>query len=188
MRQPPLSANPFSKPLKMAGITQAKSRFAKSTALTTPRGRGGGWLLPLNQERKFSPKRKFGPDIPAHIRPKTSVRPSKSWKNKHFRTDIPRGRPGKNFGLRNFGLIFRSLLKALYTSGRLAPLHEQQGAGKAGIIHLDRSPMGLAVQGVVDTWAEWLLIATADAVVLVARHSAMRDSISCDAPLLSGPK
>ena len=51
----------------------------------------------------------FWPDIPADIRPKTSVRPSKSWKNKHFGTDIPRGRPRKNFGLKNFGLIFRSL-------------------------------------------------------------------------------
>ena len=35
----------------------------------------------------------FWPDIPADIRPKTSVRPSKSWKNKHFGTDVPRGRP-----------------------------------------------------------------------------------------------
>ena len=51
----------------------------------------------------------FWPDIPADIRPKTSVRPSKSWKNKRFGTDIPRGRPRKNFGLKNFGLIFRSL-------------------------------------------------------------------------------
>ena len=33
----------------------------------------------LNQERKFSPQRKFWPDIPADIRPKTSVRPSESW-------------------------------------------------------------------------------------------------------------
>ena len=31
-------------------------------------------------------------------------------KNKHFGTDIPHGRPWKNFGLKNFGLIFRSLL------------------------------------------------------------------------------
>ena len=31
-------------------------------------------------------------------------------KNKHFGTDIPRGRPWKNFGLKNFGLIFRSLI------------------------------------------------------------------------------
>ena len=30
-------------------------------------------------------------------------------KNKHFGTDMPRGRPRKNFGLKNFGLIFRSL-------------------------------------------------------------------------------
>ena len=29
--------------------------------------------------------------------------------NKHFGTDMPRGRPQKNFGLKNFGLIFGSL-------------------------------------------------------------------------------
>ena len=69
--------------------------------------------LPLpswNSETKNQPKdRSFRPDVPADIRQKTSVRPSKSWKNKHFGTDMPRGRPRKNFGLKNFGLIFRSL-------------------------------------------------------------------------------
>ena len=35
----------------------------------------------------------FGPDIPADVPPKTSVRPSKSWKNKHVGTHIRRGRP-----------------------------------------------------------------------------------------------
>ena len=66
-------------------------------------------------ETKNQPKdQSFRPDIPADIRPKTSVRPSKSWKkNKHFGTDMPRGRPRKNFGLKNFGLIFRSLKKFL---------------------------------------------------------------------------
>ena len=34
-------------------------------------------LLAILKERKISPKRKFWPDIPASIRPKTSVRPSK---------------------------------------------------------------------------------------------------------------
>ena len=63
---------------------------------------------PKNSETKNQPKdRSFRPDVPADIRPKTSVRPSKSWKNKHFGTDMPRGRPRKNFGLKNFGLIFR---------------------------------------------------------------------------------
>ena len=33
------------------------------------------------------------PEVPADIRPKTSVRPSKSWKSKHCSTGIPRGRP-----------------------------------------------------------------------------------------------
>ena len=31
----------------------------------------------------------------------------------HFGTDMPRGRPRKNFGLKNFGLIFRSLINSL---------------------------------------------------------------------------
>ena len=67
-------------------------------------------LLGKNSETKNQPKdRSFRPDVPADIRPKTSVRPSKSWKNKHFGTGMPRGGPRKNFGLKNFGLIFRSL-------------------------------------------------------------------------------
>ena len=43
------------------------------------------------------------------IRPKTSVGPSKPLENKHFGTDMPRGCPRKDFGLKNFGLIFCSL-------------------------------------------------------------------------------
>ena len=61
------------------------------------------------RNEKSAQRGSFWPDVPADIRPKTSVRPSKSWKNKHFGTDMPRGRPRKNFGLKNFGLIFRSL-------------------------------------------------------------------------------
>ena len=45
------------------------------------------------RNEKSAQRGSFGTDIPADIRPKTSVRPSKSWKNKHFGTDIPRGRP-----------------------------------------------------------------------------------------------
>ena len=68
--------------------------------------------LCCKSETKNLPKdRSFRPDVPADIRPKTSVRPSESWKNKHSGTDVPRGRPRKNFGLKNFGLIFRSLVK-----------------------------------------------------------------------------
>ena len=59
------------------------------------------------------------------------------------------------------------------TSGRRTRLHEEHGAGNAGIIHLDRRLMELALRAVGDTWAEWLLIAIADAVVLVARKSAI---------------
>ena len=48
------------------------------------------------QENEKSAQRgSFRPDIPADIPPKTSVRRSKSWKIKHFGTDIPCGRPRK---------------------------------------------------------------------------------------------
>ena len=40
--------------------------------------------------------------------------------NKHFGTDMPRGRPRKNFGLKNFGLIFRSLTMVLFISFRIS--------------------------------------------------------------------
>ena len=46
-------------------------------------------LHPKIRNENSGQRGSFGPDIPADIRPKTSVRPSKSWKNKHFRTDIP---------------------------------------------------------------------------------------------------
>ena len=36
------------------------------------------------RNEKSAQRGSVGPDIPADIRPKTSVRPSKSWKNKHF--------------------------------------------------------------------------------------------------------
>lgn len=40
------------------------------------------------------------------------------------------------------------------------------GHSDAAIIHLDRSPLVYAAVGVTDTWAQWLTIAAADAVVL----------------------
>ena len=56
-----------------------------------------------NQERKNQPKEEvFGTDLPADIRPKTSIRTSKSWKKKHFGTDIPRGRERKISPKRKF--------------------------------------------------------------------------------------
>ena len=58
------------------------------------------------RNEKSAQRGSFRPDVPADIWPKTSVRPSKSKKNKHLGTDTPRGRPRKNFGLKNFGLIF----------------------------------------------------------------------------------
>jgi len=52
----------------------------------------------------------------------------------------------------------------LQQRGKLAYL--PAGHSDASIIHLDRSPLPLAVEGVVDTWAQWMTIATADAAVL----------------------
>ena len=53
----------------------------------------------------------------SQIQRKTSARPSKSWKNTHFGTDMPRGRPPKNFGPKNFGLIFRSFIWSAANGG-----------------------------------------------------------------------
>ena len=47
------------------------------------------------RNEKSAQRGSFRPDIPADIPPKTSVRRSKSWKRKHFGTDIPCGRPRK---------------------------------------------------------------------------------------------
>ena len=46
----------------------------------------------LFRNEKSAQRGSFRTDVPADIRPKTSVRPSKSWKkNRHFGTDMPRG-------------------------------------------------------------------------------------------------
>ena len=77
--------------------------------------------------KKSAQRGSFGPDIPVDIRPKTSVRPSKSWKKTSiFGTDIPDGHPWKNFGLKNFGLIFRSLFSEADF------MHKYQGRKKHG--------------------------------------------------------
>ena len=49
-----------------------------------------GWTS--SQKLKISPKRKFGPDVPADSRPKTTVRPSESWK-----TNIWHGHAARTF-------------------------------------------------------------------------------------------
>lgn len=58
-------------------------------------------------------------------------------------------------------------------SARVAELHRHgkialppAGREDVSIIHLDRSPMSMVVEGLVDTWAQWLTIATAEATVL----------------------
>ena len=50
---------------------------------------------PFLRNEKSAQRGSFGPGIPADIRPKTSVRHSNSWKNKHLGTDMPRGCPRK---------------------------------------------------------------------------------------------
>ena len=81
----------------------------------------------LRQERKSNPMNKFWDRVsggrprgyPGRPGAKTSVKPSKSRRNKHFGADVhdPKARtsmtPGackKNFGRKNVGLNFRSLL------------------------------------------------------------------------------
>ena len=59
---------------------------------------------------KYQPKEEvFGRMPPADIRQKFGQAPQILKKNKHCGADAPCGRPRENFGLRNFGLIFRSL-------------------------------------------------------------------------------
>ena len=83
-------------------------------------------LIPVNMSEKllgrpFLKKEKsaergiLGPDIPADIRPKTSVRPSKSWKkrNKHLGTDIPRGHPRKKLRSEKLRADFSFLLSRI---------------------------------------------------------------------------
>ena len=66
----------------------------KLPKLPLPKGCFGQFrVFSLFRTENSAQRGSFGPDIPADIPPKTSVRPSKSWKNKHFGTDIPRGRP-----------------------------------------------------------------------------------------------
>ena len=61
-------------------------------------------------ERKISPKTEvFGRTSLRTSGQKLRSGPPNPGKNKHFGTDMPRGRPQKNFGLKNFGLIFRTL-------------------------------------------------------------------------------
>ena len=125
------SAEKFSEPFPLSPLPLYPSLIScirsKRWGCAANRGTWKGWLLdyqgcqvyecsfvlqrfwPSTQERKSAQRGSFGPDIPTDIRPKTSVRPSKPWKNKHFGTDIPRGRPWKDFGLKNFGLILHSL-------------------------------------------------------------------------------
>ena len=66
--------------------------------------------VPTCQKRKVSPKTEvFGRTSLRTSGQKLRSGPPNPGKNKHLGTDMPRGRPRKNFGLKNFGLMFRSL-------------------------------------------------------------------------------
>eukprot|EP00811_Abedinium_folium_P003383 NODE_1310_length_2526_cov_10.775740.p1 GENE.NODE_1310_length_2526_cov_10.775740~~NODE_1310_length_2526_cov_10.775740.p1 ORF type:complete len:828 (-),score=210.43 NODE_1310_length_2526_cov_10.775740:41-2221(-) len=52
----------------------------------------------------------------------------------------------------------------LHARGKLAFL--PAGHGDMAVMHVDRSSLEVAVQGITDTWAQWLTISVADAVVL----------------------
>ena len=96
-------------------------------------------LSPTRVRNEISAQRgSFGPDIPADIRPETSVRAPKSWKNKHFRA--ARGRPSKNFGPKNFGLIFRSLKRGNF--GLIQNLKLPHGEGNCAATERHKSSRG----------------------------------------------
>ena len=61
------------------------------------------------QQRNFSPKRKFLAGYPCGHPAKNFGQALQILEEEAFCTEIPRGRPQKNFGLKNFGLIFRSI-------------------------------------------------------------------------------
>ena len=68
---------------------------------------GGGRGEPSGT--KIQPKEEvFGRTSLRTSRQKLRSGPPNPGKTKHFGTDMPRGHPRKNFGLKNFGLIFRS--------------------------------------------------------------------------------
>ena len=50
-------------------------------------------------DEKSAQRESFRPGVPADIRPKSSVRPSKSWRSMHFGKEMPRGRPTKTFSV-----------------------------------------------------------------------------------------
>ena len=66
-------------------------------------------VVMIFRNEKSDQRGSFRPDIPADIRPKTSARPPNPGKRSISARTCGRGRPRKNFGLKNFGLIFRSL-------------------------------------------------------------------------------
>ena len=73
------------------GAQEAESQSVGHHSNKEKRAKVGGLKI---LGRKINSKRKFSPDIPADIRRKTSVRPSKSWKeDKHFGADSLHGRP-----------------------------------------------------------------------------------------------
>ena len=98
------------------GFSEASKKANLSFKSPSPKphlNRTGSVLaLPIIQKRKISPKRKFSAGRPCGHPAKNFGQALQVLENKHFGTDMPRGRPRKNFGLKNLGLIFRSLIIA----------------------------------------------------------------------------
>jgi len=57
-------------------------------------------------------------------------------------------------------------VQQLSASGKLTFLPPDRS--DAGVMHIDRSPLALAAMGIVDTWAQWLLVASAHVAILSA--------------------
>ena len=118
-------------------MTSWRMRFARKKDLMI-------WMNVLKQicwklkNEKAAQRVSFGAGYPADVQrgypggspgTKTSVKPSKSWKNKHFGADVhdPKARTSmtpegfkKNFRQKNFGLNFRSLEMAWLSSSSYA--------------------------------------------------------------------
>ena len=82
------------------GMLSGKNPAKKRTAVPPTRHK--------IRNEKSAERGSLRPDVPADIRPKTAVRPSKFLKKQAFGHRHATRRPRKNFGLKNFGLIFRS--------------------------------------------------------------------------------
>ena len=104
----------------LCGNSSEKCRTTRQKALAYRRkgGQNTGTAFPALrlgvQKRKISPKRKFSAGRPCRYPAKNFGQALQILEKQALGTDMPRGRPRKDFGLKNFGLIFRSLGVVLY--------------------------------------------------------------------------